>query len=311
VTGLPTAEGLALLALALGVVGAIVTAPRLREIGLPVVASLALLFCVIETTTVLARDVKGINGAIPSVLGTPNPPRAWVDDSLYKTGGADAGALETPLYGADSSSVWMWVEFWNKRVNRLYIPPGSAPYSHLPNLPVVLDPVTGNVRTPLEKRYLVVAKTDSRFALQGSVFKDGPFGLNILKPLRPYRASWAALNSTPSEEIGGATEVNGKPLMLAVYRPAGSPPGEVTFDVRLTIARVLKPADPGVVSVKSDLRTTRYRLTTEPPSQAITVRVRIPAGAQRAVVEFSGAPEHAGGPRAPIGFAGVQLGPAG
>jgi hypothetical protein len=216
-SNLSTSEGLARAAIAIGVLAAIAAAPRFRRLGLPVIAGAALLFCVVETTTVLARDVTGLNTTLPSALGSANPPKAWVDGALHATGG-DAGALESPLVGADGKTVWLWVEFWNKSLNRVYVEPGTGSYSDLPSLQFEVDKQTGAVTTPLEKEYLVTYASDPRFALQGTTFRQGPYGLNILKPVRPYQAAWAALG----------------PRRVAVYRPTGAPangPAKVTVQI--------------------------------------------------------------------------------
>jgi hypothetical protein len=245
-------------------------------------AALALLFCVRQTTTVLARDVPGLNAAIPGALGSPHPPRGWIDGALQASG-EDAGALESPLFGADASTVWLWVEFWNKSITRIYVPPGGHAYSHLPALTFALDERTGRVATPLEKPYLVVSASDPRLALQGSVFRRGLWGIQIMKPLRPYRAAWAFLNGVPSRELAGMGPAAGNQLSLAVYRPAGAGTGTaVSLDVRVTVAAEAASQ----VSVATGGHVTRVPLRGKDEA-TVSVPVTIPAGAPRTLLGFT------------------------
>ena len=299
-------EALAIVAILIGIGATVAAAPRFRRIGLPAAAALALLFCVVQTATVLGRDVKGLNTAIPSALGSPTPPRAWVDGALFKSGG-DAGALESPVFAVDSATAWQWVEFWNKSVNRLYTLDGAAPYSGLPTLPLHLNQQTGAIRTPLEKKYVVVAAGDSRFGLQGDTVKQGPFGMNLIKPLHPFRAAWAAVGSEPDPLIGGAGQVKGKQLALAIYRPAGATPGsEARVSVKLAVARVQKPALPVDVVVKGTGHPLLRTLTTAHPIAELTFAVTIPADAQRTLITFT-ARATAGTTPPKIGFGQVRL----
>jgi hypothetical protein len=304
--GLPTAEGLALVTLLIGVVVTVVAAPRFRRIGLPVVAGLALVFCAIETKTVVGTNRDGINAAIPGTLGTPNPPRGWVDAALGRTG-EDAGALEAPLSRVDSSTAWLWNEFWNKTIDRVYVAAGTASYSGLPSLPLGLDERTGALHAPVEKQYLLVAASDPRFGLRASVVKAGAFGLNLVKPERPYSVSWAALGAQPNADLGGAAAAPGKTLALAVYRPPAHPTGPVSFTVSFTLARGATPKVPAVVTARGGGRLLRTTLTATQASRDVTVHTTIPAGAARALITVAAGRANGAGPAPVVAVRGVQV----
>lgn len=278
---LPTVEGLALVAILLGALATVAAAPGIRRVGLPVAAVLALVFCMRETTTVLARDVTGVNAAMPAVLGTPSPPRAWVDDAL--PGSDEVGAVESPLFPADSYSVWLWLEFWNKSVTRLYVPPGVEPYSDLPALTFDVREATGAVRAPHEQRYLVVAESNPLLALQGRVIKQGPYGLTLLEPRRPYQAAWAVVGGAPASKLPGAVAAPGKQLGLAVYRPEGEQ-GELPIAVRFELTRAPSPAGPVETVIRAGGETKRVRLSAGQASTSVSLKTTIAPGAARALM---------------------------
>lgn len=282
---LATAEGLALIAIALALVLAAAAQPRFRRVGVPVLAVLALLFGVRETTTVVARAVPGLNSAIPSALGVASPPRGWIDAAVQGSG--DAGALESPIFTADSPTVWLWVEFWNKSVNRLYTLPGQSPYSDLPSLPFEVDEQTGLVKTPIQKPYLVVSANDPRLRVQGQVARKGAWGIDLLEPARPYRAAWSFLGAVAKPELAGMVAAGpGKPIALAVFRPADAGADQsASLDVRVTVARARKSPGATVV-VRGGKRPVRVPLTGAVDDARVSVRVTVPAGEPRALLTF-------------------------
>jgi hypothetical protein len=278
---LPTAEGLALLAIALGVAVTVATMPRFRTRGVPILAAVALIFCLRESTSVLAHDVPGLNTAIPTALGTPSPPRGWVDSALDAPGG-EAGALESPLFGAAGSTVWLWVEFWNKSITRIYTPSGKDAYSDLPALPFAVDPATGAIRTPVQKPYLVVSANDPRFELESTVVKHGAWGIDLVKPVLPYRAAWTFVNGAPKDDLAGTAPARGEQLQLAIFRPAGA------LDVRLTLAH---PANARtVVRIDDGRRETPVRLRPGEDTASVHIAATTQPGAQRALLTFSADP---------------------
>jgi hypothetical protein len=286
-----TTDGLAALAILLGAIATVVAQPKFRRAGLPLLAAATLVFCVVETTTVVARDVPGLNTAIPGALGAgPNPPKAWVDGVLHASGD-EAGVLEGPLFGSDDFNSLLWLEFWNKKVTRLYIRPPGSPVSGLPFLPFVTDEQTGAIRTPLEQPYLVMSANDPGVGLQTTEVRRGPFGFILVKPVRPYRAAWAVINGTPTAGLPGAIARPKKQLELAVYRPVGVAAGAaVPVTVHFTLARRAEPPAPVELTLHAGNRMTHVRLTAAELVHPVMLRTTIPAGAARTLITFEPSP---------------------
>jgi hypothetical protein len=177
-----------------------------RRIAVPLLAALGLLFALVQTVTVLDRVISGINAAIPSVVG--NAPKAWVDGLVFR-GGEKAGVIEG--YG-DQSDQWLWTEFWNSRLTRVYSVGGRTPFSGLPSTPLTVDQATGRMATPNEMPLLVVSAGDPSLAVRGTPIRTISTGQRLLRPARPYQADWIYGD-------GGTDSVTEKPTPLSAYPP--------------------------------------------------------------------------------------------
>lgn len=269
------AGGLVFATLVLGVVtAAVLTIPRVRRIGAPLLAGLVLLFTVSETHTVMNRVISGINSRYPQELATA--PKSWVDGLLYNTSD-DAGALELARDGTESD-LWIWTEFWNTRIVRRYYIAGRPTASdNQPRDVMTLDPATGRLKTRFEEPLLVVLASDPTLSVRGQPIRTTAAGQTLLRPARPYQADWAYGTAIGSNTLAP------KPTPLSLYPPNASVhTAHVSFQLTGT------PGKPVGWTVNGGSQRMTGRLGGAAKRQ-VTLEVTPPAGAQRAVVNLSAA----------------------
>jgi hypothetical protein len=165
--------------------------------------------------------------------------RTWIDRATPE--GASVGMVPSPinaraeqplLRGEIDQAVWWDPEYWNKRVDRVFILNGAQTYTTLPRRTVTLDPSTGALEfssgeTP---SHLLVASSDVRFApkASGRFLTGGDLRLYPLR--RSAEAAWATQGVAP----WGAFD-RGRGATLTIYPVGGLRP--VAHTVVLLLAR--------------------------------------------------------------------------
>jgi hypothetical protein len=129
------------------------------------------------------------------------------------------GLLPGTLEESNEPLLWMWTEFWNKSIARTYGLRGRSDGSGLPATPMTLDLKTGDLLTPREERYLVLAAVDPTLGIRGRLLHRSTYGAALIEPERPYRAAWALASQY------GAAVAREHPLKLLVY-PTHTPARE-------------------------------------------------------------------------------------
>jgi hypothetical protein len=249
-------------------------AGRFRRFTVPALAAATLLFCMIETHTILDRVVPQVNASVPAALG--NPPKAWVDGMLQ--GGDDAtGAIEGDVFG-DQQGLWEWAEFWNARIQRVYTLPGAGTWSALPATPMTVDQATGRITTSVETSTLVVSAGDPRLALRGQAIRTIITGQRLLRPARPYQADWAYGDAS-------SAAVAQEPTELSVYPPQ---PGMRSARVSFDLLPAELPGKPKPVRWMAAAGAQRQSGLAQPKrAQHVSLDVRLDPGATRGVIALS------------------------
>jgi hypothetical protein len=254
---------------------------RWRRYTAPALGAAVLVFCLVETQTLFGRVVPQVNAKIPTLLGSP--PKSWVDGLLFK-GNDKAGVIEGQIAGDLRNQLWLWTEFWNTRIERVYTSPGVPSASALASTTLVADPQTGRIQTGHEEPTLVVAPDDPTLRVRGDEIRTIVTGQRLIRPVRPYQAD---LTFGP----GGNPAVPPAPTPLALFpRAAGATAARVTLELTAASPQPEQPvptAAKWVVSAGG--RTQRGRLQ---PSETAKVTVTAPVDPQRrrAVVLISAPP---------------------
>jgi hypothetical protein len=293
-----TVNTLALLAALLAVLAVIGLSIRRRTLAAILLLTPVFAYTLIETNHVLQRTIPGINRWFPVRLsGVARTPRNWVDGATY--GHGSAGLLPGDLRLPDSSSDhWMWTEFWNKSITVLYSAAGLSDSSGLPSTPMQLDPQTGRLLTSDQPPYLVVSANDLTLGVRGELVHSSTYGAVLLRPERPYRATWAATGG-----VAGAAQ-RGRPLKLLVF-PDSTPVVE-----RVTLRLVASAPRPLQVTAVAGSQRSRPILL---PGATTSVSFRISLMPNQAptVLELSlgGRRPSATSTQPNVGLAGVSVSP--
>ncbi len=230
-------EGLILIAFVLSLVALVAFASRWRRWLAPLLMGLTLLFTVTETRWTVPLVITGMNTEFPGALpGVRDQPNDWVDRALGD--GESAGVLPGRLepYVEDQANQWMWVEFWNKEIDRAYTPSGTAEFTGWPGLRWAVDERTGRLTTPADVDAFVVSRTDPRLRLRGREVASATYGAAVLRPERPVQAAWW---TDGLKYDGGAEDTETGRATLNLY-DAGIDRLRVTLE-----ADVLGPEDEG------------------------------------------------------------------
>lgn len=206
-------EGLILFAVVLSIVAVVAFSARWRRWAVPVLMGLVLAFTVTETRWVIPKVITGMNTEFPGALpGVRDQPNDWVDRALAD--GEKAGLLAGRLnpYVLDLANQWMWVEFWNKDIDRAYTPTGGADFTGWPGGRWTVTPATGAATFPDPPDAFVVGEKDPRLMLAGRKVARATYGAAVLRPERPLRALWFAtglkLDGGPDERVRGKATLN-------------------------------------------------------------------------------------------------------
>jgi hypothetical protein len=184
-------EGLILIAVLLSVLCVAVLTTRWRRWLAPVLMGLVLLFTVHETRWLTPLVITGMNTEFPGLLpGVRDQPYDWVDRSVPdgENAGLIVGRLEP--FVVDLGNQWMWIEFWNKSIDRAYTPSGSAETTAWPALNWKVDIASGRLTMPDPRDNYVLSGKDPRFMPAGEVIGRTSYGAVVLKPDEPLRMRW-------------------------------------------------------------------------------------------------------------------------
>jgi hypothetical protein len=120
----------------------------------------------------------------------------WVDDALPE--GAEAGLVPVFVGNSENDSwrTWWPPEFWNKQVTESFAANGANIYTPFAAETMTVNPTQGTVESSKIMDHLVVASTDLRFRIAGSTVAQSGY-LELVRPDRPYRVSWATRNLVP------------------------------------------------------------------------------------------------------------------
>jgi hypothetical protein len=282
----------AIVALLAAVVAVVLFAGRWARYTYPALGAACVVFGLLLTVTVFGRVVPQVNAGTRTTLGTP--PKAWVDGLLYQ-GSDDAGAIEGPLAG-DSNGLWLWTEFWNSRLQRVYAPPGVSPVAGLSSTPLTVDPQTGRVTTATEMPALVVSAQDPRLRLRGREVRTIITGQRLITPVHPYQADLVFGS-------GGSTTVTPAPTQLALFP---SKPGVGAAAVALTLVAPATPGanQPAPWTVTAGSRTFRGQLAAG-ARKTLTVTAPLDPGGRRAALTLA-APATRHAPPVTLGSVGVR-----
>jgi hypothetical protein len=193
-------------------------------------------FLFAETRYVLVRD------AIPLVTRPVAPPlseRNWIDQA------APSGARVALVPSAAIGDVPWWdAEFWNKRVDLVYVTPGGTTFTPFPA--DSLQPQgDGTIRASTVTPWVVQEANESRFGFAGArtVATKGPLALMHV-PV-PFRALWAVRDGLYNDswsEAGKPVDIdffamtNGAQRRRVTLSLTNSPPGGTTREQRYSIA---------------------------------------------------------------------------
>jgi hypothetical protein len=162
-----------------------------RRVMAPAVVLLLLVFCVGETRWVLTHAWFDTTAPAPD-----HSAKDWSDDVLPE--GAEAGLVPVFVGNSENDSwrTWWPPEFWNKDVTESFAANGANIYTPFAAETMTVDPMRGTVESSKTMDHLVVASTDVRFRIAGSTVAQSGY-LDLIRPDRPYRVSWATRNLVP------------------------------------------------------------------------------------------------------------------
>lgn len=165
-------------------------------------------------------------GAVP-VTGAPRV-RDWIDRTIPGDAAIVPSSVST-VWGY-SAILWWDVEFWNVSVVRSFVTPaGTFSYTPFPSETLRIEPLTGRFEgTGSAPPYVVVAQTDPRFRIAGTVVAVN-LGLDVIAAELPYRAEWVTRGLDPD----GWTR-SGRRAVVRVYARPGQPSELVRVGVNLS-----------------------------------------------------------------------------
>ena len=118
--------------------------------------------------------------------------RDWIDAAVPS--GSSVALVPNPYH----DRVYWWdAELWNKTVDRTLRIENGPTFTPFPADPIVIDPRTGNVRTPLRSRFLVLDSSESRFGLVGQTVLASSGALELVHARQPYKAKWTTNGTYP------------------------------------------------------------------------------------------------------------------
>lgn len=235
------------------------------------VLGLVLAYCAAETHYLLDRAIPSINGNWQRLAGESDTPRDWIDDAL--PGGSEVAIIPARLFvppGADAREVTLRAQFWNETITDAYVLADRVgTYSGLPFRVLKVDERTGAVASEGEEtRYVAVSRTDSQLRLRGELVARSAYGLDLLRPERPYRAAWVAVGGFPEGYSVGTAE-----RLIRVFDERASA-------ISLILTAPGEADDPVRFEARFGGRTARGVLE---PGESTTVELPLPPGRVREV----------------------------
>jgi hypothetical protein len=156
-----------------------------RTVGLAVGAAL-LLANAVQTGYTLHSVGRTQAGVSPAFLAG----RDWLDREV--PGDAPIGAVVGTMFEPSSTPpAWWDLNFWSKRLDRLYRLPGAAADAQAFGTVISLDERTGRISGLDERELIVTTGEEKRFRLRGAEAVVAKNGFVVWRAPRPYRAAWS------------------------------------------------------------------------------------------------------------------------
>jgi len=191
-----------------------------RAFGLAVGAAL-LLANTVQTGYTLHSTAVTQAGASPDFIAGRN----WLDRAA--PGDQPVGAvLGTMIDPATTAAAWWDLDFWNKRIDRLYRLPGAAPDGQAFGSAVSLDPRSGRLSGLDDRALIVTTAQEKRFSLRGAQAVASRNGFVVWRAPRPYQAAWSLEAQNDLGDIGA-----GSSGTLRVFGDGHAGPRQVTLTV--------------------------------------------------------------------------------
>lgn len=156
-----------------------------RRLGLAVGGAL-LAANVVQTGYTLNSISVTQAGVSPEFLAARN----WLDREA--PGDAPIGAVVGTLFEPSTTpAAWWDLNFWSKRLDRLYRLPGAADDAQWFGGAMALDERTGRISGLDERDLIITTEEEKRFRLRGAQAVAGRYGFVVWRAPRPYRAAWS------------------------------------------------------------------------------------------------------------------------
>jgi hypothetical protein len=209
-----------------------------RTAGL--VAGAALLLAnLVQTGYTLHRIAQTQSGVSPAFLAG----RDWLDREAPGT--APIGAvLGTAVEPGITPAMWWDLDFWSKRLDRLYRMPGSPDDGQSFGTPVTVDEHTGRLSGLDDRALILTTAAEKRFRLRGGRPVAARNGFVVWRAPRPYRAAWSleAQSDIGDIDVGdhGTLHVFGAGARRVTLTVTTSPSAQRGYTLRATAGRAAR-----------------------------------------------------------------------
>jgi hypothetical protein len=209
-----------------------------RTVGL--VAGAALLLAnLVQTGYTLHRIAQTQSGVSPAFLAG----RDWLDREAPGT--APIGAvLGTAVEPGITPAMWWDLDFWSKRLDRLYRMPGSPDDGQSFGTPVTVDEHTGRLSGLDDRALILTTAAEKRFRLRGGRPVAARNGFVVWRAPRPYRAAWSleAQSDIGDIDVGdhGTLHVFGAGARRVTLTVTTSPSAQRGYTLRATAGRAAR-----------------------------------------------------------------------
>jgi hypothetical protein len=144
----------------------------------------------------LRSDALTQAGVSPAFLAG----RDWLDRTV--PGDAPMAAVLGTMFAPSSTpAVWWDLDFWSKRLDRLYSLPGAAPNGQGFAMPLTLDQRTGRLPELDDRDLIVTTGEEKRFSLRSATAVVRRNGFVVWRAPHPYTAAWTLVAQTDVGDI--------------------------------------------------------------------------------------------------------------